>query len=140
MRFALALALALVACTPSLDDHSVVLPFSELAAALPDAKPYTPTAKDIARFRGALPSEVPPAIAARAPSYYGQFVGYVDKKGTRWIHGYFMCRLDHDDKSLGRERWQHQLIVVSDGGPCYFNAEWSPDTNAIRDLFVNGDA
>jgi hypothetical protein len=138
VRITLALALfVVIACKPPLDDHSTILPLSEMWTMPPSkgAKPYTPTADDIRRFRGALPSAVPPAIAGRAPNDYGQFIGYVEK-GQRWIHGNFACRIDDEAKSY----WRKSYYSVSDGGACYFHIEWSPDTNATRNLSVNGEA
>ena len=137
----LMLLLVMASCASTLDDPSAILPLSELGpSAPPSAKPFAPTAKDIARFRGALPSTVPPAIASRTSSYYGQFIGYVDAKGQRWVHGNFMCRLHEDEKHFGRDLWRHKYIAVNDGGDCYFHVEWSPDTNTTRALSVNGDA
>ncbi len=136
MRFILALAL-LTACKPPLDDRSAILPLTELRIDPPTgAKPYTPTANDVRRFRGALPSAVPPAIASQAPSYYGQFIGYVDPSGRHWIHGNFLCRIHEVEEKFFRSAY----LSVSDGGACYFHVEWSPDTNATRNLSVNGDA
>jgi hypothetical protein len=143
MRSVIALALLVVACNrpPSLDDRSAILAFSELPHYLASGTtPYAPSVRDMQRFRGALPSVVPSAIAGAAPSYYGQFIGYVDTSGQRWIHGNFMCRVDHLEKSFGGESWKRGYISVSDGGPCYFRVDWSPDTNATRNLSVNGDA
>lgn len=128
--------LLVAACTPPLDDRSAILPLTELARPPSGAKPYTPTARDLQRFRGALPSAVPSEIASSAPSYYGQFIGYVEPTGQRWVHGNFLCRIHDEEKSA----WRRAYIAVSDGGPCYFHVDWSPDTGATRDLMVNGDA
>jgi len=140
MRHVVALSL-FVACTPQLDDHSAILAFSELPKHIASgAKPYAATARDIQRFRGALASTVPSEIRGRVPTYYGQFIGYVDASGQRWIHGNFMCEVDNLQKSFGNDVWKRGYIATNDGGDCFFHVEWSPDTNGTRDLKVNGDA
>jgi hypothetical protein len=142
MRRLVLLALFVVACTePKLDDRSAILPYSELPRyRAAGTKPYAPNARDIQRFRGALPRTVPSEIASTAPSYYGQFIGYVDTTGQRWIHGNFLCHVEELDKWAGKDSWKRGYISVSDGGSCYFHVDWSPDTSATRDLSVNGEA
>jgi hypothetical protein len=36
--------------------------------------------------------------------------------------------------------WRRRPVVVSDGGPCYFNLRFSTDTKTFSDFYVNGRA
>jgi hypothetical protein len=145
MRFVLALALLLAGCNekdPPLDDHSAILPFSEMPTYDVHGKtPYAPSNKDILRFRAALPGVLPASMTVRLPTYYGQFIGYIDDEdGHRWIHGNFKCKVDDLDKWIGHDWWKHHYVRTNDGGDCFFNVEWSPETDATRQLQINGDA
>jgi hypothetical protein len=102
---------------------------------------WTPTDADVARLEAALPdflrtAEDPwlmpdPPIWERAPEYKRQYLGIIEA-GEQVIYANFFCS-DH-------ENWQEQVVFVLDGGDCYFQVKYNPQTDEFYDLSVNGQA
>ena len=66
-------------------------------------------------------------------SYQFQFRGQLDgKKRVIFINGF--CH------TFGDERLEEGLLLVFDGGPCYFNLLYDSETKKFRSLMFNGYA
>ena len=65
--------------------------------------------------------------------YFKQFVPTINENGEKevWIN----CFCGLDDRN-----WRKEIIVVEDGGNCYFNLKFNLTTKKCTDLMVNGDA
>jgi len=126
---------------------------------------FTPTLEQVFRINDALlqVTRQEDRISQRIIEYRYQLVGIDD--GTKRIFVNAFCR-DHDsprdrtgdchyalrlDAKSGQwvsrppgtcpaQTWLRQLVLVDDGGACYFNFKYHPDTGAISDLQVNGEA
>jgi hypothetical protein len=102
---------------------------------------WTPTDADVARLETVLPEflrttenpmwEPEPPIWERAPDYKRQYMGLIEN-GEQVIYANFFCS-DH-------ENWQEEIVFVLDGGDCYFQVKYNPQTDEFYDLSVNGQA
>jgi hypothetical protein len=65
--------------------------------------------------------------------YRRQFVAVTNAKGEKevWVN----CFCDKDNSN-----WQYDIVVVDDGGSCYFNVQLNLTTKTSFDLMVNGEA
>ena len=65
--------------------------------------------------------------------YKKQLVAVTNSKGEKevWVN----CFCDDWDKA-----WRTQILMVHDGGPCYFNIRINLTTKKVYDLMVNGFA
>ena len=63
--------------------------------------------------------------------------GNVDAGGAHWIWSNFMCV---NAGRVGSDAWRKKIVEVKDGGDCFFNFEFSPDTGKYRKFQINGDA
>jgi hypothetical protein len=72
-------------------------------------------------------------IDLKAREYRKQLVAVTNKKGEKevWVN----CFCDDWDKA-----WRTQIMMVDDGGPCYFNFKLNLTTKKVYDLIVNGFA
>ncbi len=103
---------------------------------------WTPTEADIL----ALEANLEPFLAENAelfrreppietwlPDYARQYYGFV-RDGEQFIYGNFLCArdllLDHPE----------DIVIVMDGGDCFFQLIYQPTTQAFSNLMVNGDA
>jgi hypothetical protein len=66
------------------------------------------------------------------PEYAFQYQGQVDR-GRRYVLVNALCRVD-PNWSL-----QSQIVLVLDGGPCFFHLKYDPVEGSFYDLFVNAD-
>jgi hypothetical protein len=136
------------------DDLRVLLPHDQVNAYFRmrggNEKPrshFTPTAGEIEKLEAGLPAMLreqvksprigPPPLWKRAPKFMRQYIAFVDADGQRWIWANFMC---DNPGPPGSDAWRKKIVSVDDGGDCFFNFEWSPDSGAYRRLEVNGDA
>jgi hypothetical protein len=71
----------------------------------------------------------PPAWE-RLDEYQSQYIG-LQRAGSQIIYGNFFCN------NLGME-WQKDLVIVMDGGDCYFQIEYDVGEGAFIMLMVNG--
>ena len=114
--------------------------------AKPATKFFTPTTAEVAAFETGLAAwlraNVPPSrregqpLADRASKFMRQYVGHVEPDGSRWIWGNFFCRYEGQEPG----GWRKRHYGVKDGGDCYFNLEFSPDSRAFKSLSINGEA
>ena len=115
----------------------VLIPFAGYAGLFPaDAVDAPPTLDDLARGQALVLAELrahPPredaALADKAPGYYRQAIGY-RSGGHRHLFVNYVCAVEGD--------WRTQLLVVKDGGSCYFQADIDLDAGAVAHLTVNG--
>ena len=162
--FSLVLAIALFACTPGdaappveqpLPDHAVVLPIEAVdpmlrqcsrATPQPGEGRWQPEAADIIAFERALPAALAerrrtaetPDWANDRGGWRRQYVGYW-RGGRRFIYGNFYPR-GVSDGEPGNERWHREPIVICDGGPAFFGAEYDVGARRITHLAFNGSA
>ncbi|MBS1772488.1 MAG: hypothetical protein JST82_06500 [Bacteroidetes bacterium] len=69
-------------------------------------------------------------------NYKRQCFAYVNKKGEKIVWVNCMCSEDPVDI----EGWKSHLIIVRDGGKCYFNLKVDLAKKEAYDLRVNGEA
>lgn len=62
---------------------------------------------------------------------YRQYAGFI-ANGERLMFISSMCS--------PFDNWRNSVIVVSDGGPCYWHAVYNVDTDELESLTVNGRA
>jgi hypothetical protein len=103
---------------------------------------WTPTAEDIAQLEADLPAFLrtaqnpwlrpDPPIWDREPDYMRQYLGIVEN-GNEIIYANFFCD-PHDFD------WRSAYYFVNDGGDCYFQVKYNPQTREFFDLSVNGEA
>jgi hypothetical protein len=138
-----------------LPDHAVVLPAETAATMLrqcsrstppPGERGWQPEAADIIAFERFLPealaerrrtSETPDWANDRG-GWRRQYVGYW-RGGRRFIYGNFYPR-GVSDGEPGNERWHREPIVICDGGPSFFGAEYDVGARRITHLAFNGSA
>jgi hypothetical protein len=72
-------------------------------------------------------------IDLKGKDYKKQLIAVTNSKGEKeiWVN----CFCDDWDKS-----WKREILVVHDGGPCYFNFKVNLTTEKIYDFGVNGFA
>lgn len=109
-------------------------------APAPGESGWTPQLADIRRFEAALPKalqrpDVPNRAAVRgAPDgWLRQYVGIV-RGGHRYIYGNFVPREMMNDTPGSR----HEAIVICDGGPSIFGAEYDVQGGRVTHLGFNG--
>ena len=73
-----------------------------------------------------------PPIWERAPEYKRQYLGVIEG-GERVIYANFFCRIDE-----GIE-WAREFVLVMDGGDCYFQVTYHPQSGEFSDFSVNGE-
>ena len=65
--------------------------------------------------------------------YYRQYFPVINDKGEKEIWINFFCSTMNDN-------WKTDLVIVSDGGNCYFNIKINLTKNTSSDLRINGNA
>jgi hypothetical protein len=140
--------------TAALTADAAVLPGSKAALLLNQcsrASPpegdatWQPTGADIAALESALPAALrsePRASGqdwSRVPQdWRRQYVGIV-RGGRRFVYGNFYPR-EADNYAQDPDRWRHEPVVVCDGGPAFFGAEWDVEAGRLTHLAFNGVA
>ena len=61
---------------------------------------------------------------------------FIDKAGQKKVWVNCFCLDFHDDPT----HWKKAIVLVDDGGSCYFNVIIDIGDNSFSDLEVNGDA
>lgn len=102
---------------------------------------WTPTAEDVAKLEAGLPvflqtAENPwlrtdPPIWEREPDYMRQYLGIVED-GEQIIYANFFCIINDMD-------WHSEYVFVMDGGDCFFQVKFDPESGEFFDLYVNGE-
>jgi hypothetical protein len=70
--------------------------------------------------------------------YRRQYVPFVDSKGNKKV--YVNCFCSHNDVPGEFDYWKKTLIVVNDGGSCFFQITLNLTTNKYEQLYLNGYA
>ncbi len=65
--------------------------------------------------------------------YTFQYQGQ-EEKGRKFIFINALCRPNH------QQALDKQIIVILDGGSCFFNLKYDPKRKVFFDLFINGEA
>lgn len=100
---------------------------------------WTPVETDIL----ALEAQLAPYLQQNAPQdypgpllalgeYKRQYIGFV-REGKQLIFANFFCETHGQD-------WQQLFIAVEDGGPCYFEIVYDPQTGSFSELLIHGQA
>lgn len=79
---------------------------------------------------------VNPFFGKSLEDYNRQFAGAVIEGGNRVILVNCFCR--SQEKTL--DKWREQLVLVADGGNCFFHLKVNLDTGRYYGLMVNGQA
>lgn len=107
------------------------------------ARNFTPSDDDVKRFEAGLIAFLRSAKPARSPkladkvakgSYKRQYFGTLGKQKERRLRVHFLCATTH------HANWTRSLILVSDGGDCYFELDFDLATGRYLDLQVHGEA
>jgi hypothetical protein len=71
----------------------------------------------------------------RKPEDYLAVVGAVNSNGEKiiWIN----CFCKTEESSF--KDWKKNIVLVKDGGNCFFNLKANITTNTFTDFFVNGE-
>jgi hypothetical protein len=64
--------------------------------------------------------------------YKRQYIPYISKNGTKHIKVICFCR----DEGIN---WKKEVLLVYDGGDCFFEVIINLATNTYSDLMINGD-
>jgi hypothetical protein len=125
-----------------LDSEQLASGEPALLAGLEASAPYwTPTAEQaslaaavldhLRRMNTTQSRQISDAIG----EYKRQYVGYT-ADGKQWMLVNAMCR-DYWEK---QEIWKLAVVLVFDGGTCFFRARFEMATSMVRSLEINGDA
>jgi len=66
--------------------------------------------------------------------YFRQYIVVENEKGEKEVWVNFLCEIDQKDK------WKTDVIMVSDGGKCYFNIAINLTKKQVKNFIVNGHA
>lgn len=78
--------------------------------------------------------EAAPDLLLDLDSYGRQYAGATGEDGRRLIFANFFC----DPESW--DNWRTQLLIVMDGGDCYFQVLYDPAARTFVSLSINGEA
>ena len=73
-----------------------------------------------------------PPVWQRLDEYQRQFIG-LERGDRQIIYGNFFCN------NIGMD-WRKILVIVDDGGDCYFQVEYDVESGLFIKLMVNGEA
>ena len=73
-----------------------------------------------------------PPVWQRLDEYQRQYIG-LERGGVQIIYGNYFCN------NLGIN-WRQKLVIVDDGGDCYFQVEYNVDDGMFTMLMVNGES
>ncbi|HWQ14170.1 MAG TPA: hypothetical protein VNL77_15330 [Roseiflexaceae bacterium] len=100
---------------------------------------WTPVETDVRALEAGLPGFLHSAAAERSPelwrrqaAYKRQYAGLI-RAGRRLVYASFLCSTHGDD-------WRRQVVVVLDGGDCYFQLTYDVERGTYGDLVINGEA
>lgn len=73
-------------------------------------------------------------ISAKLRSYYRQYLGFT-REQRKMIYINAFC------EPMGpTDRFSQELLVVDDGGDCYFQVRYDPEKRVFSELYINGVA
>jgi hypothetical protein len=100
---------------------------------------WQPNAQDIAALEAALPAALGAMKAKGVPvrtillgGFRRQYVGIV-RGGRRYLYGNFFPA-----EAGGSDRWRREAVIVCDGGPAFFGAEYDVAGHAFTQIGFNG--
>jgi len=100
---------------------------------------WDPSPKMLADLKAQIESYVKTQAKAQGrqlkkwQDYIFQYQGQ-EEKGRKFIFINALC-VQGD-----RQRLDKEIVIIFDGGSCYFNVKYDPLRNAFFDLFINGEA
>lgn len=107
-------------------------------------KSYTPTAAEIDQaeellsqcFAKQVSGTVNRFNGKKLEDYNRQFLGGITESGEKviWIN----CLCKREDAAF--KDWKTRLIIVADGGNCFFNVKVNINKQVYYDLMINGNA
>lgn len=100
---------------------------------------WTPGREDVLQLEERLPAFLQTSPDPRSPDlwqklarYKRQYVGVIEN-GTRKIFVSAFC------DTMGVD-WKREPVAVADGGDCFFEVQYEPDSGAFVDLYVHGES
>ena len=102
---------------------------------------WTPTEEQVLALESGvydfLDETIPPEhygreILERLPYYRRQYFGIGFREGEQLIYASYFCPEDYFDY------WLEGNVAVEDGGECFFQFFYNPETGAYSDLRING--
>jgi hypothetical protein len=101
---------------------------------LDNVERYTPSDEDVQKGMKIIKSYLSGNKEIRNLNEYKiQFFGYINEKDEKILFANFFC----DD--FGKN-WEKEMIIVKDGGNCYFKITVNLDKKEAFDLNINGEA
>ena len=100
---------------------------------------WTPSVDDTVKFEEKIaeylsqnPSQFysQPPVWERLDEYQRQYIG-LERGGRQIIYGNYFC-------NSGRVDWLQELVIVEDGGDCFFQVEYDVESEVFIKLLVNG--
>ena len=102
---------------------------------------WTPSKDDILKLEGGIAGYLsqnsnlfyrqPPAWE-RLDEYQRQYIG-LERGGRKIIYGNYFCNSEGIN-------WRQELVIVEDGGECFFHVEYDVESELFIKLMVNGEA
>ena len=103
---------------------------------------WTPPPEQIATLEAQLKSYLAgiklakaKVIAAKLGGYKRQYFGYTDG-GKRWILVNGFC----EGYWKKQDTWRDRVVLVLDGGSCFFHVRYDPSRSQFEQLEINGEA
>jgi hypothetical protein len=73
-----------------------------------------------------------PQVWKRLDEYQRQYIG-LERGNRQIIYGNYFC-------NSGGVNWREKLVVVDDGGDCFFQVEYDVESEVFIKLLVNGES
>lgn len=116
-------------------------------SAEPDFRSYwTPTIDDVAQIETKLkayleasPEREGPRIAAALDRYRRQYVGYSNDRGKSILVNAFCDEYVKTDLKGDDRLWREQVVLVFDGGSCFFRVHYGLSPARFERLWINGE-
>jgi hypothetical protein len=102
---------------------------------------WTPSEDDILKLEGEIAGYLrqnsnqfyrQPPVWERLDEYQRQYIG-LERGGRQIIYGNYFCNSEGIN-------WRQELVIVEDGGECYFQVEYDVESGLFIKLLVNGEA
>lgn len=98
---------------------------------------WTPSEADVMALEEQLTGYLQdghPALLQKLESYTRQYWGTITPDGSRAVYANFFC-------DAGRlDQWRTDLVMVLDGGDCYFQTLYDIEDNVFVWLAINGES
>lgn len=78
-------------------------------------------------------SKSEPKLEITLTDYKRQYVPVIKENGEKEVWVNLFCTIEHTD-------WKNEIVVVYDGGNCFFNLKINLTKNSYSDFNVNGSA